>query len=343
MLKLGVVGIDFKSSSFKNLESFCFDQNKIKQFTDSVPSHALIEGLVILSTCNRVEIYFTSLNPSSAAEWLIAFWCDFVNMKYWAFKNNFYFYEAQSCIQHLFEVASGLKSMVFGENEILGQIKTAYYFSQSLHSTDKLLNKTFQLTIHVGKLVREKTLINQGCSSISSVAIRMLNEKYSNLLDQKILIVGAGVMSRRAIKHLQNLGHTEVYLTNRSLEKQNHLASLYGIACFDYLSLKKAVFEFDIIYCATSAKQKIFLNEDFNDVTQDICLVDIGLPRNVSETLDTHPKVNVLSLNDLEKTLQDVVELRQEAEPIAQEIIKEKIQDFYQWEAQHHKLLKQAS
>ena len=331
-MQVAVLGTDYKNIKLSFLETFSFDPERIKHFVSQIPSHAPVSEFVILSTCNRVELYFCAEDIYEATEWLFAFFADYVGIKAWFIKKNFYFYKQQDCANHLFSTVSGLNSMVFGEQEILGQVKKAYFYNQSLGTTKTYLNKLFQMAIHAGKVVREKTRICEGSYSISSIALQSLKEKYTDLLDQRILIVGSGCMAQRFIKNLQLMGHSEVYISSRNKEKTEVLAAQYGIATHSYLLLKQALYQFDIIYFATSAKQKLLIFDDLKAVVHSLCIVDIGLPRNVEAMISEHKNIDLVSLEDLEKTAKKNVSIRQSAIPYAKHIIQEKIDDYSAWQ-----------
>lgn len=335
-VEIGMIGTDYSNTSFNSLEKFVFDEKQIREFTQLLPANAPVKHFVILSTCNRVEIYFTCVNYQAGLEWLMAFVCDFQNQKKWASADYFYRKQGNEAIQHLFEVAAGLKSMVKGENEILGQLKHAYGLSQTLCSTETYLNKLFQTAIHLGKFVRQKTNISKGAHSVSSVAITQLQQSGGDFLEKKILVIGAGVMAQRAIRHLQAIGHTEVYVTTRSKLKLNKISESFGIATFDYQHIKKAHHSFDILYFATAAKEPILQLSDLTDLAHTVQMVDIGLPRNIAANIAQHALVDLICLDELNKNVCRTLEMREESLPKVKAIIDEKFAEYQHW--MHFKL-----
>ena len=187
--------------------------------------------MVIISTCNRVEWVFLSPEPTKALSVLMDCIKTKTNISRSIIQNVGTVYNDDEALAHLFELTAGLKSMVLGENEILAQIKESHSFCLEFGTTGPKLNKIFQSMIATGKQVRATTNISKGAHSISSIAIEAIKHSHQNFLNEPILLIGAGVMVKRAIAKLTSLGHKNISISNRTMSRVEHLSEV-----FDHLS-----------------------------------------------------------------------------------------------------------
>ena len=327
----GFVGSDHHFSSLSKLEHFYLGHNESEIFLKQFPDTPLIQGLVGLNTCNRVEWYFSSHSVSEAQ----AFIChELAKFK----KHNEPFEmslgkslsEAES-IQHLFSVSAGLESLVLGENEILGQLKSAYTRSHELGKTDPLLNKIFQSAIAAGKRVRAESNINQGSYSISSIAIEAIRERVLDYFSKKILVVGLGDMGSKALKKLSALGHPDLHICNRTFYKAELMANTLSASALSLESLDQRLSEFDIQIYASSASQPLLTAEKIlkHPQFQPTLLIDLGMPRNIDSTLGN--RFPLLTVEGLRETSEKSMSKRLASLSIVKDLLKEEYERLCLW------------
>ena len=224
-----------------------------------------IEKYVLLITCNRVEIYFSS------------------NGKIPIIKENPLYIKYPESIKHLFMVSSGLESMALGENDILRQIKSAYDLSTRRKHMDKFLSYTFQKALSVGKDVRTQTDISHGKTSLSTISLDILEKQYS-LKGKKIGIIGTGKMAVSLLNYLSGSG-SEVTVYGRSIDHSRNLAVLYGSSYSDLSDISELIKSNDIIIAATSSKNYIIKRSDIQDIEEEKIMVDLSNPPNIEKDL----------------------------------------------------------
>lgn len=326
-----LIGVDFKTTSLQILEKFHFNPQQVEEFLRSIPDEAPVSELVLLSTCNRSEFYFSTEDVDGGIEWLLAHLAGYFSVELGVLRQFTYLANCDGAVRHLYEVASGVQSMVFGENEILGQLKAAYTLSQKLGATGSQLNKLFQSAIYVGKHVRDKTGIGSGAYSVSSIAIDSLIQHYGDLRGLKILIVGAGTMSIRAIKKLKALAHHELYISNRTIGKADELAEEYGLAVVSYDGLWQRLDDYDVVYIATATEDPILYATHFSGTSGEKTVVDMGVPRNVSEDVGALPNVTLITMTELKSVADQTLAERRSRLPDVNAIISSELMEFTKW------------
>ncbi len=314
---LGFVGTDYKRSHLDDLELVYFNKEAISEFS-SFPC-----DLVVLSTCNRTEFYFVSENPQVTARLLKQHISERKKVPMQTVERILQPAFGADAIEHLFHVVSGTESMVFGENEILTQVKDAYASSGAKES---LLNKLFQTAITVGKKVRKETQISRGSYSVTSIAIDGLRDMLPDFETRKMLIVGAGTMGMRAIKKLAALKHQSLYISNRSEDKLDRICEKYGLTHVPFNQLQNRIGEFDVALFATSSDHYLLGPSSRLPGV----IVDLGLPRNVDPAVES-PAVKLLTLEGLEKIAEKNIQNRMQEMPRINEIIAEEIDKFMRW------------
>eukprot|EP01046_Picozoa_sp_COSAG06_P044303 COSAG06_NODE_5949_length_3192_cov_1.335920_2_plen_273_part_00 len=266
-MNLAYLGCSFRHFAVKDLEKLYISKQDLSDFYRAIHTTLNLNGLCILMTCNRVEFYFETTTPESTSSELIKHIAAFKNLPIETVKNMLNYKEKQNALEHLFKVSCGIKSMVFGENEILGQVKTAYVNFTTNQQNSPLLNKVFQSAIATGKRTRSETQISQGAYSISSIAIEAIRERCLDYFAQDILIIGAGIIAERLIKKFDALGHPSISICNRSQNKADTLAKTYNLQCITLNTIKEKLHKYRIIFTATSAKEFLLNDVDLNQNT----------------------------------------------------------------------------
>lgn len=330
------VGVNYKTAPVKIREKFSFHENALKNALDCLKSYESIEGCVILSTCNRTEIYVTSLDAKQGLAHVRQFLADRLGNKSCEMDNYIYVHTLHECVGHLFRVAAGLDSMILGEAQILGQVRTAYQIAREYGATNSVLNTVFQQAIFVGKRVRTETEINRSAVSISYAVVELGKQIFGNLHDKSVLIVGAGKMSELTAKHLASNGVTNILVSNRSFDKAKILAEQFGGKAVRFDDLTMYMENVDVVISCTAASHYIIKFENVSKALSKrperrLFLFDIAVPRNIDPTVSNIPHVELYDIDDLQNVVDKNLEKRRKEAAKAEKIVEEEITKFFHW------------
>lgn len=330
-MNIAVVGINHNLSPISIREKVSFtDANKIEAINILLDKD--IDEIVILSTCNRSEIYISCENLEKGVEIVKNFYEEFFKLD--NIKDYLFSKKSEEAINHLFIVTSGLDSVVLGEDQILGQVKDSYEFAMKLGATKKLLNKLFREAITTAKEVKTITKISQQPLSISYIGIKLLKEKIGSLKDKNILIIGLGKMNLLTIKHLEEEKVGTIYIANRSVDKFKEIQNKYNNV--EYVQYKDRYNilrdnEIDIVISATSAPHLVIKGEDIPIINNHIYFMDLALPRDIDFKIDELKYAKVYCIDDLKEIQHKNDNMRISLSKKAYEIIDEKIKEFIVW------------
>lgn len=293
---------DYKKYSVPELEKLRFDEEEFYKKYDNC---------VLLQTCNRVEAYFDKNKIDNTT--ITTLLNDF---------KDFEVLEDDDAIKHLLKTASGLESMIVGEDQIIGQIKKSYFKAKKLKKTTKYLDMIFLKAIHVGQRVRNETKINKGSVSIGSAAVE-LAEKTVGLKHKNILVIGAGEMGTLVAKALMEKQVKAIVVANRTYERAELLANeLKGIA-IQFDKLKEALNFSDIIICATGSPHYILEKSDFENIEGHKVVIDIANPRDVEDEVGELPNITLYTIDDLKLISDENLKKRKNEIPKVEKIIDE--------------------
>lgn len=292
----------------------------------ALPEDAPIRELVLLSTCNRIEIYAEMPEDSPLPKKFL------VNLLSQAsllhpdeFEDQVFTYVDEQAVDHLLRVVSGLNSMVLGEPQILGQVTKAHMTAVSQKTSGPILNALFKTAIRTGKRVHTETTISNNPASISSVAIALAQKTLDNLSNQNILVIGAGEMGRLAVKALRNRGFTNIAVANRTVSRaENIVAELNGKA-FGLEALPQAIAEADLVIAAARTDSPVIDAAMIPERKRPLVLVDIAVPRNIDCDVNDVPLVQLFDVDDLKNTLDDSLAAREAEIPRVEAIISEEM------------------
>lgn len=281
--------------------------------------------MVLLSTCNRVEIYGVTAWPKGNVERLFRDLCggEVDATPY------LYIKEGAEAIQHLFSVASGLDSMVLGETEITGQVKQAYLAAQEAKLTGRVTNRWFQTAFQVAKEIRTETSIGRGATSVGSVAVELAERIFDQDLSQKtVMIIGAGKMGEACVRHLSKKGARSVLVSNRNYERALNLANEFGGRAIRFDERHAALAEADIVVSSTGAPQMILHREDVAASmpvrrNRPLFLIDIAVPRDIDPEVQQLENVFLYNVDHLETLVKENVRLREQELTRCQTIIRD--------------------
>ncbi len=336
---IGLIGISYKTSALEVRERFSIPQEEILPFSELLQKETGISDLVVLSTCNRTEIYFSQnkYNFHLAAKLVYKTLKQYkeIEEKYW---HTFYSYSNNDAAKHLFEVACGIHSMVIGEDQIIGQIKEAYVYCTEEALTDAVLMRLFQKSFEASKRVRTETDIKMGSTSVSNAAVQLSSNLFENINDKTVLLIGAGETGGLVLQHLSKKGVHKVYVTNRTQEKADVLAQKYHAIPFPYEQMKSHLSIFDIIIVATGSKVPLIIREDVKQSIEkrkgkEQIYIDISVPRNIEEKVEELDSIRLFTIDDLQEVVNSNMEKRKDCINDACVIIKEILDDFNEWMA----------
>ncbi len=325
-----VVGISHRTSPVAIREKLAFPESAIPGCLAEIKAKGVAEEAVILSTCNRVELYAGSdQRPEEALRVLRSYLVE--NRGYpGELKEELYCHSEPQSLEHLFRVASGLDSMLLGETEILGQLKKAYDLALQHQGTGRSLNKAFQRAFNVAKQIRTETNIQRGSVSVASAAVELAERIFESLKDHDVLVIGAGDTSEKTARALLSRGAKEVWVTNRSLEKAAALAESLGGKCIPFDDWSREFPHIDIVISSTSAPHYVLDRTKLQPLMRlrhqrPLLLIDIAVPRDIDPEVNVLDSVYLYNIDDLQMLADDAMRQRKEEIARCNAIIAEKV------------------
>ena len=325
-----VLGLNHRSSPVALRERFAFDEARIPATLELLRTNGLAEEAVILSTCNRVEIYAaTQLEPAKAFAELKNFLVTVHGYREPLGDEIYTLPEPQS-VQHLFKVASGLDSMVLGETEILGQLKKAYDLALQHGHTGARLNKAFQRAFNVAKHIRTETNIQRGSVSVASVAVELAAKIFNTLSGHDVLVIGAGDTSEKTARALLSRGARSIVVANRSFERAEVLAREFNGRAVRFDDWAKEFELIDIAISSTAAPHHILDRARLEPLMKlrrhrPLLLIDIAVPRDIDPEVNFMENVYLYNVDDLQSIAGDYMNQRKEEIARCEIIIAEKV------------------
>jgi glutamyl-tRNA reductase len=328
-----VIGLSHHSSPVELRERFAFAESKIPGALKSLRESGAAGEAVILSTCNRVEIYAaTALEPAKAFAELKQF-LKTAHASDEPLNEEIYTLAEPQSLQHLFKVASGLDSMVLGETEILGQLKTAYELARQHQHTGARLNKAFQRAFNAAKHIRTHTNIQRGSVSVASVAVELAEKIFSSLADREVLVIGAGEMSEKTTRALLSRGAKSIIVASRSFERAQMLAKEFGGRAVQFNDWSAEFQKIDIAISSTAAPHHILDRAKLEPLMKarkhrPLLLIDIAVPRDVDPAVNFLENVYLYNIDDLQSIADDYLKQRKEDIVRCEKIIREKVESL---------------
>ena len=334
-MHLLVTGINFKTADVSIREKVHFSNERCTEALDQLKSYESIEGSVILSTCNRVEIYTSVKDVEKASGDISGFISKFHNVSEETLKPVIYQKNCQDAVVHLFKVASSLDSMVLGEYQIQGQVRDAYFAAQENKSTNGLLNKVFQTAIQIGKKVRSETKIGDGSVSVATLAVDVIKQILEDRKELNILMLGAGEMANLTASYLQEqFGNCNITFANRS--GATKLAERLNAKTIEYSERFAAILENDVIIASTSAPNYIICRHEINLMEEALqgktrIFIDLSIPRNIDPEINKIENCFVYSIDDINKMIDSNLDKRNLEVSKAEKIIEDISEDYFEW------------
>lgn len=335
-MNLITVGINHKTAPIEVREKFFLNSTEQDLLLSELKCNPSVAEALVLSTCNRTEIYANVLSDQNHLIAFIKLLADIKKVKFHFAETPRYFYTYmdQEAVCHFFRVTTGMDSLVLGEKQILGQVKEAVQRSRTKAVLGKSFHILSNLAIRSGKKAHTETDISYGGSSISWAAIMMAEKILGTLEGKSILVIGAGKMGELAMGHIRNKAFANVYVMNRTQSIACELAGQFNARAVGFCDIKEILASVDICICSVGAPHYIIEAPLIEKVMasrsqRPLTLIDISMPRNIDPLVAKIPQIHLCHIDDLEKVVMGTMQKRQQAMGCVEQIIETKIEEFY--------------
>ena len=330
-MTISVIGLNHKSANIDIRERFSFTADNASLLLRRIKKVRDILEVIVVSTCNRTEIYCESTNGADDIKnWLLS------EKEYKSFAKHLYIHQEEDAIEHLFKVVAGLDSMVIGESEVLGQVKTAYKIALDNKSIDGKLKRLFEYSFSVAKNVRTNTDIGGNAISFMYTSILLIKKIFSTVEEKKCLLIGAGEMTELALKYLKSNNVNDVTICNRKEEKGKKLALENSCRYSNLNNLSNIIHEYDVIITSTSSSLPLIGKGNIENAlikrnNDSIVIIDLGVPRDVESQIKSLDNVYLYTIDDLGQIIEKNYKIREKSIKDAEDIIKFKIVEYKNW------------
>ena len=334
MFNLVLIGLNHRTATldFRQLASFNTIQlpEELKRLSDRP---GILESMII-STCNRVEIISNVEMQSEGVDSIETFLSEFSNVALPVLKQKLYRFKDDQAIRHIFRVASSLDSMILGEPQILGQLKSCYSLAVDAQTVGVYLNSLLQASFRTAKRVRTETSIGEYSVSVSSAAVELIRKIFDDLRQKRILIIGAGEMGEIAVGHLEESGAKAIFIANRSFKAAEELAARFHGIAVPFSELREWISRSDIIFTSTGASETLIDRPMVEHIMHSrknapMVFIDISVPRNVDPGVATIDNVFCYDIDDLGTVVEANQHERVKAAATAEKIIEQEVRAFY--------------
>lgn len=331
-----MTGVSHKTAPVELRERLTFSADDLPRALDTLRRGYPTQEAVILSTCNRIEVYglVEEVQPNPSRSFL----ADYHSIPLHDLQDALYFLANGEAVAHLFKVASGLDSLVLGEPQILGQVKDAYAVAKDLGHTGPVLNHLFDKAFSTAKRVRTLTAIGEGSLSVSSAAVELALKIFKELGNRTVALMGAGRMAELAAQYLISRGVGRLLVVNRTHQKAQEMAQRLGGEALPSEALPDALHRADIFITSTASPDFILRKEELQAVmrhrqSSPLFLIDIAVPRDVEPSVNELEGVYLYDIDDLRRVTEVHARERLEEVKRAEEIIQEEAEKFLMWQA----------
>jgi glutamyl-tRNA reductase len=335
-MKIVVIGLNHRTADIDIREKLAFQGPMLEEGLLKLKEIPEVKEAIIISTCNRVEMYLNVHNVDKSHESVKSFLVNFFDIKKEPLDNALYVYDEMKAVSHVFRVASSLDSMVVGEPQILGQLKDAFEFALEKKSTGILLNRLFKKSISVAKRVRTETKIAENAVSISFSAVELAKKIFTDLSGKSFMLIGAGEMAELAAKHMINNGVQDITVANRTYERGCELAKEFNGRAIHFEDFLHEMVHSDILICSTGAQNYVLTKNQMQKVMKErrnrpVFIIDISVPRNIDPEINNLSNIYLYDIDDLQGVVDTNILERQKEAQKAEEIIEEEIETFKKW------------
>jgi glutamyl-tRNA reductase len=335
-IHVALIGCNHRTAPVEFRERVAFTSEQALSAADELRSRGILEEAVVLSTCNRSEVYGVSAAGPDAIDAMEKFFMSFHRLSSADLNGSLYRSTGNDAVRHLFRVAAGLDSMLLGEAEILGQLRGAYRQALEHGATGPVLNKAFQSALEVGKRVRAETEVGARPMSVALAGVRLAEQVFGDLRGHSALIVGAGAVAEQVVEHLRNRGIGSLRVSNRSLDHAQELARRFGGESLAWESLHGTLHQPDIVVSSVSTSSPVLTRESLDRAIagrngRPVFVIDLGVPRNVAPEAAGLYNLYLYNIDDLGEIVEQNRKAREAEIPRAEVIVDEHLRKFDAW------------
>ena len=335
-MNIYVTGVNYKTTPLEIREKLSFNGLEQEQLLQSIRNRLKAVECVMLSTCNRTEVYVYTEQPDFDTASVEKLLCEIKDMDIYNLKKYFYAYRGTKAVRHLYEVACGLDSLVLGEDQILAQVKDAYEKALELGASSSILNTLFRDAITAAKRVKTETQLSKNSLSIGSVAVKLITSVFGGRLKEKAaLVIGAGKIGSIALKNLKAAGIGKIYVTNRSHGKAEDLSKSFENVCtVDYLERYSVVDECDIVISSTSSPHYTITRDMLEKsmaLKKERIFVDLAVPRDMDTDIRGLDGVRYVNIDHLQAEADENLDKRLSQALVAKELITGLVGEYQRW------------
>jgi glutamyl-tRNA reductase len=327
------ISLSYKNAPIQIREAIALDENVIIDLLETIREHFnLIEEAVILSTCNRTEVYYVSNKD---------FFSDIIKLigikknlpQIDGYTSFFEKFSNNNAVQRLFDVALGLEAQVIGDMQIVNQVKRAYQLSADMHMAGPFLHRLMHSIFYTNKRIVQETAFRDGAASVSYAAIELVEELTSHIVDPKILAIGLGEIGTDVCKSLAAAKFKDVAIANRSSEKALAIAETCGFKTIEFSETFEAIKDADVIISSLSGDNFMITRDFINTllIPGYKYFIDLGVPRSIEQTIENDPGVLLFNIDNIKSKTTEALKKRMAAIPKARAIISESIKEFSSW------------
>lgn len=335
-IPLGLIGISHKTATVEIREKVALSEEEQKVVVSHIMDNFHTDGCMVLSTCNRTEIYISSNKTDKTIDSIKSWLNEYKNCTEYTDDRITYQLKNTDVVEHYFKVLAGLDSMIIGEQQIAGQVKDSYELTHALNGTDAIINKLFNFAMQAKKKVHNDTFLSDGTVSVSFAGVELARKIFSDLSDKKILLIGAGKTAELAAYHFQENGVKNIHVVNRTFERAQELAEKLDGVAHRLEELAEVLVDTDIVISATASEAYVLTADLLKPISKKrnhkpIFLIDIAIPRDIDPGIDKFDGVFLYNLDDLHEIVKANLEKRKKEIPKSMKIIQEFITDFKKW------------
>ena len=336
-MKVVVLGLNHKTAPLEIREKLAFDARATSEALCELKKRFAQAEFVLLSTCNRVELYCAGKHCQGAdPDRLAAFLSEFQDVDLDKFRPFLYAYENEDAVRHLLTVASSMDSLVVGEAQIIGQVKESYRLACAAKATGKVLNRLFHCAFATSKTVYTTTSISNGRVSVAGVAVELARQLFADISSAKVVVIGAGDMGQLIVQHLLAVGARNITVVNRSYERGLKLAEQYGITAKEWEHLDEQLTGAHVVIASASTQDYLFRKDSFKRIAarrkeETLLIIDIAVPRNFEPAVNEFEGIYLYSVDDLAAVVEQNRKARERDMARGMEIVLKNVTDFMEW------------
>ncbi len=338
-MEIVLVGLNHRTAPVEVRERVSFTAEQSRKAAEELRSRGILQETLVLSTCNRSEIYGVPPEAShESAPGLSSFLSEFHAVRPDVLGISLYHHYDREAVKHLFRVAAGLDSMLLGEAEILGQVREAYRYAHENGATGPVLNRLFQGALEVGKRVRSETELGTRPMSVASAGVKLAERIFGKMNERSALVLGAGTISEQVVNQLRDRGIARLFIMNRSRERAEELSKRVSGEVVGWGEWERALTVADVVVCSVASEEPVLRREILQEAmaargNRALFLMDLGMPRNIEAGAAELYNTYLYNMDDLSEIVAQNRSARESEIPKADTIVDEHVGKFLSWQA----------